>query len=166
MSTDSNNVIVELQLTAYKYRGQIINDLIHLERLIDESISRHFCSDAEKKTELMELILCNERISFHSKIQVFQYIFDKHKKEFVSNNLNIFSDIKKLNDERNIIAHYLLDTSETGKKTFKETGNIGFVKFRNSTETIWRTNSDYNNYHSLTVNYIRAIENYLLAADN
>lgn len=150
-----------IQEAAYKYRGQIINDLIYLERLIDEAISRHLCAEEDKKTELMELILCNEKIGFYNKILVFEYIFKKHKKNFVSNNTNIFSDLKKLIDERNIAAHFLLDTSENGRLSFQEKGIIGFVKFRNSTETLWRTQENYLEFHKKTANYIKSLSEYL-----
>jgi hypothetical protein len=155
------NTIEQIQIASYNYRGQIINDLIYLERLIDEAIARHLCVDNDRQTELMELILCNERIGFSNKVQVFEYIFKKHKSDFVSNNPKIFSDIKKLIEERNIIAHYLLDTSENGKAMFDKENKIGFVKFRNSTETLWRSQTDYIEFHTLTANYISAMSNYL-----
>jgi hypothetical protein len=56
------NTIEQIQIASYNYRGQIINDLIYLERLIDEAIARHLCVDNDRQTELMELILCNERL--------------------------------------------------------------------------------------------------------
>jgi hypothetical protein len=158
---NKDDIIKKLQQAGYLYRGQIINDLIYLERLIDEAISRHFCEDLQRKKELMELILSNERIGFYNKVQVFEYIFKTHRPEFVNANPNIFSDIKKLIDERNIVAHYLLDTSEAGKKEYINNGKIGFVKFRNSTETIWRTQEMYLNFHLLTSKYIKSLSTYL-----
>jgi hypothetical protein len=158
---NQENIINKLQEVGYFYRGQLINDLIYLERLIDEAVSRHFCTDLERKKELMELMLSNERIGFYNKVQIFEYIFKTHKPEFVKANPNIFSDLKKLIDERNIVAHYLLDTSETGKEEYINKGNIGFVKFRNSTETLWRTQEMYLNFHQLTSNYIKSLSTYL-----
>ena len=81
--------------------------------------------------------------------------------EFVKENPNIFSDIKKLIDERNIVAHYLLDTSEAGKSEYINNGKIGFVKFRNSTETLWRTQEMYLNFHLMTSNNIKLLSTLL-----
>ena len=154
---NTQETIKKLQEAGYIYRGQLINDLIYLERLIDEAVSRHFCADLEKKKELIELMLSNERIGFYNKVQIFEYIFKTHRPEFVKANPNIFSDIKKLIDERNIVAHYLLDTSETGKSEYINNGKLGFVKFRNSTETLWRTQEMYLNFHLMTSNYIKLL---------
>ena len=74
MKEESHKVLQNLLVDSYGYRGQIIGDLIHLERFIDEAISRHLCNDKEKRKELFELILGNERVSFSNKIQVFQFI--------------------------------------------------------------------------------------------
>lgn len=143
----------QIQLQSYYYRGQIIGDLIYIERLVDEFISRYFCETREKQKEIFELILGNERMGFSNKIQVFQFIIETHKKEWLTSNLNIFADLKKLNEERNIVAHYFLDTSENGGKVFHEGKGIGFVKFRNSTETLWRTSDDYLKFKDLLSKY-------------
>ncbi len=157
----SDIIIQQIQLSGYSYRGQIISDLIHLERLIDESISRHFCTTTDKQKEFFELIIANERMTLNSKIQVFEFIFKKHHNDLIKSVSEIFSDLKKLNEERNIVAHYLLDTSEDGRKMFNDFKKIGFVKFRNSTETLWRSNDDVNKWHELTRKYIRFMEEFL-----
>ncbi len=144
---------VQLQVQSYNYRGQIIGDLIYLERLVDEFISRHFCETREKQKEIFELILANERMGLGNKIQVFEFIIKTHKKECLALNPSIFADLKKLSDERNIVAHYLLDTSKNGRKVFQESKRIGFVKFRNSTETFWRSNDDYLKFKILLSKY-------------
>lgn len=161
-----SNINALLQLKSYYYRGQIIGDLIYLERQIDEFISKYLCDTEEKQKEIFELILANERMSFNSKIQVFEFLCKKHEKDFYNSNPDIFKDIKVLNDERNIVAHYFLDTSENGKRGFLENEKIGFIKFRNSTETLWRTNEDYLKYHGLLEKYIRTMENFFLEKGN
>ena len=135
--------------------------LLHNSRLIDTYISFHFCSDKDRQKEFYELIIANERMTFSSKIQVFEYLLKKHKKNFVSKYFAIFSDLKNLNEERNIVAHYLLDTSPEGIERYIKDKSFGFVKFRNSTETIWRTNEYYLKFHLLHVKYIEAITEFL-----
>ena len=64
---NTEEITKKMQEAGYIYRGQLINDLIYLERLIDEVVSRHFCEDLDKKKELMELMLSNERIGLYNK---------------------------------------------------------------------------------------------------
>jgi hypothetical protein len=154
-------VIYGIQTAGYLYRGQIINDTIYLERRIDEALTRHFCVDEEKKKELFELIIASERMTFSNKIQVFEYLFRKHHKAFVEKYPLIFADLKNINEERNIVAHYLLDTSKEGKEAFINNNKFGFVKFRNSTETIWREQKDYTKFHELQNKYILAMNEFL-----
>lgn len=157
----AEEIAVQIQFQSYYYRGQIIGDLIYLERLIDEFISRHLCETGEKQKEIFELILANEKMGFSNKIQVLEFIIKTHKKEFLTSNQNIFADLKKLNDERNIVAHYLLDTSENGRKVFQESKSIGFVKFRNSTKTLWRSNDDYLKFKGLLRKYNKQLSELL-----
>lgn len=145
----TEDITVQIQVQSYYYRGQIIGDLIYVERLIDEFISRHLCETTEKQKEIFELILANERMGFSNKIQVFEFIIRTHKKEFLTSVPNMFSNLKNLNEERNIVAHYILDTSENARKAFQKSKSIGFVKFRNSTETLWRSNDDYLKFKGL-----------------
>jgi hypothetical protein len=140
--------------TAWTMRGLIINETIYLERLIDEFLGRHFCPDKIKRSELFELILGNERISFESKRQILKFVMDKHFKTVVDTNKNIFSDLKEIIDERNFLAHQLLDTSDEAFNKLKE-NKIGFVKFRNSTETTWYDNDKINTIRKLIVAYIK-----------
>lgn len=157
-----DEIIIEIQTRGYSYRGQIISDLIHLERLIDEALCRQFSSESDKRTELMEVIFGNERMSFDAKIQVFQFMFVKYQKEFLNKFPDMIKEIRAIQAERNIVAHYLLNTSDEGRERIQKDGNIGFVKFRNSTETLWRGQTEYNKFHGLTGKYIQALEEFLI----
>ncbi len=155
--------IAGLQVTSYHYRGQILGDTIYLERLLDSVIASHFCPEIDKQKEFYELIIANERMSFSNKIQVFEYLFKKYHKDFVEKHPTIFADIKNINDERNMVAHFLLDSSPEGIERFNKEGVFGFVKFRNGKETIWRNNTtDYVKFHKLHLKYIEAIQGFLI----
>jgi len=156
----------QIQLASYFYRGQIVGDLIYLERLIDEIIAQHLCETREKQVEIFELILGNERMGFSNKIQVFEYIIKTYRQSLFTLNPKIFADLKNLNAERNIVAHYLLDTSENGIKVFEQNRSIGFVKFRNSTTTIWRTDAQKSDFNALLGKYISLLGELLVSIQN
>jgi hypothetical protein len=146
---------------AWTIRGLIINETIYLERLIDEFLGRHFCPDPAKRVELFELILGNERINFESKRQILQFVLEKHHKKLVDENKSIFSDLKKIIDERNFLAHQLLDSSEEAFDKLKE-GKIGFVKFRNSTEKVWYDDPKLNKIRQSISDYIKLFTDILI----
>lgn len=157
----NEEIAKQIQFESYYYRGQIIGDLIYIERLIDEFISRHFCVAREKQKELFELILANERMGFGNKIQVFEFIVKEYRREFATAHPRLFNEIKKLNEERNIVAHYLLDTSENAVNIFQESKSIGFVKFRNSTEILFRSNEDYMKFKDMLSRSIKLLSELL-----
>ncbi|HEX7414214.1 MAG TPA: hypothetical protein VF411_09230 [Bacteroidia bacterium] len=142
------------------YRGKIIDDVIYLERHIDEYLSRYFCQEKEKQKDLFEMIL-GSRLSWLPKLQVFTLILETHKKEFLLKHSNFIKDLEKLSAERNIVAHSLLDTSEEGRKEYKENQSIGFVRFRDGTKPEWRTLSKLNEFGIIANNCVTAIHELL-----
>lgn len=160
--SDNKLKLIDLQYSSYLYRGKIVGDLIYLERLIDEVLSRHFCDNKEKRKELFELILGTERIGLGNKILVFQFVFKKHKKAFIRKHPGIFRELIKINQERNIVAHYLLNTSESAVEKFVNKNEFEFVKFRNSTENLSRSQKDCDEYQILLSKNIKIMKDYLL----
>ncbi|MEJ5996100.1 hypothetical protein WG904_16850 [Pedobacter sp. Du54] len=109
-------------------RGNIINQTIMLERLIDEYLSNHFCKTQKSVVEIMDLIFGNKLITFESKHQVFREILNRHNKDFQSANKTIHKDIDEIIRIRNIMAHYLLDTEWDVVEGFS-INEISFIKF-------------------------------------
>jgi tRNA G18 (ribose-2'-O)-methylase SpoU len=120
---------------AFLRRGSIINEAILLERQIDTYISKHFCKDEEKQKELMELIICTDRITFSSKHQVLKVLLEKYNPEFLKVNENILKDITTIIEHRNIFAHYWLVTSDEMVKWAAE-GKTVFIRFKNTIDYI------------------------------
>jgi len=79
---------------AFHRRGVILNEVVMLERIIDEILANYFCGTTPKKQELMELIICTNRMIFENKIQVLQVLLERHKPDFLKANPTIIKDIK------------------------------------------------------------------------
>lgn len=127
------NEATTLMSNAAVLRGIILNDAIYIERLIDEFLSRYFCgNDPDKKRDLMELIIC-EPLNFDIKRLAFIEIVKKEYQDFLIKNPSFKSDIDSIMKDRNILAHWLLDTSENGT-TAMSRGEIMFVRFKVKTE--------------------------------
>jgi hypothetical protein len=116
-------------------RGVIINETILLERQIDTYISKYFCKDPDKQKELMELIICTDRITFSSKQQVLKVLLEKNNPNFLNDNENILKDITTITEHRNIFAHYWLVTSDEMAKWVNEKKTV-FIKFKNTIDYI------------------------------
>jgi hypothetical protein len=83
----------------------------------------------------MSLILCTDRITFRAKLDVFRLILIKKYPQFLADNPNFYKDLVHYTiEERNIMAHYLFDTSEGYIEKFNNGGKIGFVKFKVSSD--------------------------------
>ena len=158
MNEEETLLYAEITLTAIRCRGSFINDMCHLEKLIDETISRHFSATNEKRGELLEVVLGNEKITFYNKIITLKILFEKHKPDIFINNTKMFKEILDLIELRNVLAHYMLDTTAEAFVKYKE-GKIGFVKFKHNTETIWYSPQDL-------INRIAEIDVHVLAFRN
>ncbi len=137
MNEEETKIYLNLTSDVIRIRGSFINDICHLEKLIDETISRYFCDTNEKRLQLLEIVLGNEKINFSNKVTTLKVLFDKHKPipTIINENPNMFKDIVSLIELRNILAHYMLDTSNAGLARAKK-GTIGFMKYKHTTTLI------------------------------
>lgn len=138
MNEQETQIYVKLGLEVTRIRGSFINDICHLEKLIDETIARYFCDTNEKRGELLEIVLGNEKINFSSKVTTLKVLFDKYKPLILVDNPNMFKDINSLIELRNILAHYMLDTTTKGLERAGQ-GHICFVKFKHTTTVMCYT---------------------------
>jgi hypothetical protein len=140
---------------AFQRRGIIVNETILLERLIDYYIADHFCKDDEKRAELMETIICTNRMIFENKIQVLKFLLEKHNKKVIDEHPKMIKDILEIIiPERNIFAHYWLVTTEeiSGWVT---TNKTVFIKYKNATEYIEYDTEKVSKIVSLINKYIK-----------
>ena len=148
----------EYKKLAYYRRGIIIDETITLERIIDEYISKYYCSNEESSKELMEMLLCTNKITFENKMQIFKVIIDKKKDDFNSRYPTFISDIlHKIIPQRNIFAHYWLDTREHLTEFLVDRKTV-FIKYKNQTEYI---EYDQFLFDKLTNTISKSITNFL-----
>lgn len=117
---DNHDPIAVYVYHASQTRGVLINQVILLERLMDKYISEYFCNIPDKATELMDMILATKRITFDSKAQVFRTILDNLYPDKKKENSAIAKNLQFIAEERNMLAHYFLDTSPDILSNFSE----------------------------------------------
>jgi hypothetical protein len=100
--------------------------------MIDEFLSSYFCNDPQKQSDLMQLVI-SEFLTFDIKRQAFDFIIDKNFTEFRTKNPDFSNKINNLMKQRNILAHWMTDTSEDGIKIF-EKGELRFVRFKSKSK--------------------------------
>jgi hypothetical protein len=111
-------------------RGEILNDIIILEKTIDYFIVKHISESKKQQIEILELLL--ERISFHEKNNIVFTILKKHHSENLDIKPgNIFEDIGKVIRQRNYFAHYTVNVYNNAIDNFPN--EVGFINFRDST---------------------------------
>lgn len=100
----------ELILRVRKIRGEILDEVIFIEFVIDLIILKYFC-ESSSKIELFQATLLNqEYISLDSKIKTFKNL-DLGKK-FQKHVIALSSDLRKAKEIRNYFAHRMLDNSD------------------------------------------------------
>jgi hypothetical protein len=135
-----------MMATASKYRGDILNEVSLLEYAIDRYICDYFVGDSLQKNEDMKVaILGNNRMTLDGKKQVFEYLANKYDSSWTKNyksirsvkNTNskkppkrhtLNSDLQFIISERNVIAHYIIDSSKDVLEQSEDV--INFVRFK------------------------------------
>lgn len=139
------NTYQDLMRQAAEYRGQIINEVIWIEKMVDIYISSHFCKrDKSLMEEMHILLLGDNRIAFDNKRQIFHAIAMKHDDKWYDSykdNSGLPKEVKTktagafnnalcyLIEQRNVLAHCLLDTTKEAK--YREDEKIKFFRFKN-----------------------------------
>jgi len=93
-------------------RGQVLDSMIDVERLIDDLLSFYFTSDDIKENELKEMLWHTERINLGSKKEILFLILNSHYKRWLNQNPNFITSLQEIIPHRNIFAHLELDLSK------------------------------------------------------
>lgn len=127
-------------------RGMAINQSVIIEKIIERYIAVMLC-EPEKVDELIDLILGNERITFEAKKQVFKVMVEKYDNVFAKDG-QVFKDLDEIIKKRNIMAHYLLDSSPEFINTFNFT-DIRFIKFKDKRKPVIYKKQEIEDYFKL-----------------
>jgi hypothetical protein len=146
------------------WRGGILNGVIMLERIIDAYLACYFCNDPNKRDELNDLLFsasAGSGMNFEPKRVVFAILFQKHKKDFYKENKKFFDLISSCIKHRNVIAHYLLDTSPEAIAKFSIDKKLPFIKYKEVTENVYYSDSQLNDI-AMEIEYCVSFANKLL----
>jgi hypothetical protein len=120
-------------------RGIVLHHCAFVEKVMDQAVSKYFCPNIEKQDDLLNFILCTERITCRSKLDIFRLIVEKEAAKKGDNKYFKFKNkypnyYKEMVDcvieERNIFAHYLFDSMPGYVERFNNEKKIGFIKFK------------------------------------
>ncbi|MGN6396555.1 MAG: hypothetical protein ACTHMI_13385 [Mucilaginibacter sp.] len=130
---------------SYHVRGIIISEVILLERIIDDYISRYFTSDDAKLKLMKEIVFGSEKMAFDNKRQIFYEILKVNNSDFLKKHSNFNKDLLYIIEKRNNVAHLILDIRND--KLDKE--GFALVKHRNATSEVYLTEPEIENILSL-----------------
>jgi len=136
------------------WRGTFLEKITFLERTFDWYLATYFCNTEEKAGELIHLIISNDRITYESKRQVLLVLINKHEPTFKAQFPKYAKELQEINEFRNILAHYMLDTTPDGVTKFVDTGNLRYMKFKNDISFLEYSDSQYHEILDLVKIYI------------
>jgi len=97
-----------IKLRSIDYRGRIIDEVTHLERMLDVYIASYFCESIDKAREFANIILGSSRISLDGKRKLFDTLIKLEHPDFFKINTDFNKDMNTVMYERNSFAHNML----------------------------------------------------------
>ncbi|TFF35223.1 hypothetical protein [Mucilaginibacter psychrotolerans] len=134
------------------YRGFLLAQFAALETTIDVYIASYFI-DSDKKYDFMNIIL--NRLTFEAKRTALKTILDRKTPDFVKSKNNTWpnsafiEELRLLNNERNIFAHYV-DTIK-----HDESAIISLMEFRDKSKIV---EYDWPKYESIVKRILSALK--------
>lgn len=118
----------DLLNSAYILRGLVINELSLAEMLMDTYISSYYCSSKDMEDEFHFDVLRGLSIPLSKKKNLFLAVLKKKNSEFHKQHSELLSsDLHNLIENRNILAHQVLDTTPVGLESYNK-GELRFIK--------------------------------------
>lgn len=119
---------MDFNFAASKYRGTFLNSYTRLERYIDYYLADYFCGDTRQRVDMIELLLCTDRISMRTKLDILFEILPLRNPEVLQAHPSIAAEIIELNRHRNILAHQMLDSTDSAQSIYLSAKQISLVK--------------------------------------
>ncbi|HVV55646.1 MAG TPA: hypothetical protein VHC47_09995 [Mucilaginibacter sp.] len=137
------------------FRGIFLNQVTHIEKLIDIRIANHFCTTEDRALEIVDLVFGDRFITFESKRTIYEIIIKKHHPEDYKANKANFQKLTNIQTVRNRLAHLIVSVSEDAVKQFEKDGTLGFVKFKEKTEALYYSPKEQNEILQDTEDIVR-----------
>ncbi|WP_316797309.1 hypothetical protein [Pedobacter agri] len=172
---DKKELLKKKDATGSMYRGQVINNCILLEKVIEVFIYTYFCGGNDKKMgQLQYLITGDSRLTLDNKIQIFVGLAKDEFTEWYNSyksvrlqNATLANDLLYVTPHRNILAHAYMSNNmiiepnskslNTIERSDESIDTVYFCKFNNvHKEMVYDKNSidDLNNLILSTARYI------------
>ncbi len=119
----------QMLFLCYDARGQIMQQSIEMEKLIEYYIAGKFLEDENKKIEFIITIIA-PHVIFSKKIEIFIHLVEKYDSWFNDKYNGITGRLTSLRDERNRFAHWPLDFSDIALTDFIERKGITLVRLK------------------------------------
>jgi hypothetical protein len=111
-------------------RGLIIQEIVTMERLVDAYISGYFCPTNEKRGEMLDLILSTNKITYEAKAHVVREILNREFPGKKNEHTALYKDLIYIAEERNKVAHYMIDASQDCiDKFIEDKETVSLLKF-------------------------------------
>jgi len=110
-------------------RGAIIARTIEVEMLIDKYLSYYFCENFSRAEQLTELVLCSDRLSFNSKVEILLSLLKNNNEEFYNSNKIFVKKMLEIGPDRNVFAHSI-NLTHDDEGNVLDSDVIGFERFK------------------------------------
>jgi hypothetical protein len=139
-----NQKAIDLLNLSIQYRGKLIHNVCFLEMVLNAYIANYFCSSDDKKmSDMIVLMLGDDRTSLGSKAQIFNKLateydsnwYDSYKsiRKPVNKKIKYYamgSDLFYVIEERNVFAHRIYDAGVFATEELPN-DTIRFTRFKN-----------------------------------
>jgi len=137
-------------------RGQFINHVAFIEKMLEILIGTYFCKNEERSNEMIEFLLGDRFVSFESKRTTFESIMKKHFLTLYKQNKTVFEHLTTIQMQRNRFAHLIVYTGAVAEERYLKDGAIAFIKFGyDTTKPHWYDNTELSRI-SIAVNVVKA----------
>lgn len=119
----------KLHASVREIRGGILNSVAVIDANISKILSGYFCTIQDKRDLLMSEVFTCQSYGLRTKILLLKKILKKELASYLEENDWLFSDLEKLKNLRNKLAHATIDTSE--RAHIKAGTEVGFISYEN-----------------------------------
>jgi len=104
--------INELKSIAANIRGNFLDVAIWIEKLIEDIIASHFCTDSENRALFFSLIMNSPEFTFYRKIGIFDELLKICYPDLYKLHSDLLKKLDKIRKFRNRLAHATLDITD------------------------------------------------------
>jgi len=143
----------KLHSDAAMTRGIIINEVAHLEKMIDAFLSMYFVQVGKQTTFYLVFL---SQMQLTKKVNIFKDTVSSYKNDFVKNNPTYSVDLGKIIEQRNLLAHEIIDLSKGGFLKYSK-GYVQFDNFKKKRKVTAFGKTDVKNLIALIQKYTIAV---------